>query len=121
MILLGIPSRNVGKHHIFPCKVTIGKKHKDALQTIHRKCQFSLYQTKLTTKNLDVYVEYLKLYLKFVNIHPRKQKIKKTKHIYCCHLDKKDILNLVDGTKGLRKIIKKIHLYPKAVQKEVKW
>ena len=76
MGLLGIPSRNVGKHHRFPCKVTIGKKHKATLQTIPRKCQFSLYQTKLTTKNLDVDVEYLNFYLKFVNIHPRKQKIK---------------------------------------------
>ena len=121
MGLLGIPSRNVGKHHIFPCKVTIGKKHKAALQTIPRKCQFSLYQTKLTIKNLDVDVEYLKFYLKFVNIHPRKQKIKIPKHIYCCHLDKKDILDLVDGTKGLRKRIKKIYLYPKVVQKEIKW
>ena len=60
----------------FPAKLPLEKKHKAALQTICRKCQFSLYQTKLTTKNLDVDVEYLKLYLKFVNIHPRKQKIK---------------------------------------------
>jgi len=60
----------------FPAKLPLEKKHKDALQTIPRKCQFSLYQTKLTTKNLDVDVEYLNFYLKFVKIHPRKQKIK---------------------------------------------
>ena len=47
----------------------------------------------------------------------KETKIKNTKHIYCCHLDKKDILNLVDGTKGLRKRIKKIHLYPKVDQR----
>ena len=96
----------------FPTNLPLEKKHKAALQTIPTKCQFSLYQTKLTTKNLDVDVQYLKFYLNFFNIHPSKKK--NTKHIYCCHIDKKDILNLVDGTKGLRKRIKKIHLYPKA-------
>ena len=89
----------------FPTKLPLEKKHKDALKTIPRKCQFSLYQTKLTTKNLDVDVEYLNFYLKFVNIHPRKQKIKILSICIVVISIKKDILNLVDGTKGIRKRI----------------
>ena len=50
----------------FLAKLPLEKKHKVALQTIPRKCQFSLYQTKLTTKNLDVDVKYLNFYLKLV-------------------------------------------------------
>ena len=61
----------------FPAKLPLEKQHKAALHTIPRKRQFSLYQTKLTTKNLDVDVEHIMFYLKFVNtVHPRKQKIK---------------------------------------------
>ena len=104
----------------FPAKLPLETKHKATLQTIPRKCQFSLYQTKLTTKKLDVDVEYLKLYLKFVNIHPRKQKIK-ILSIYIVVISIKIyILNLIDVTKGLRKRIKKIHLNPKADQREIK-
>ena len=105
----------------FPTNLPLEKKHKDALQTIPRKCQFSLYQTKLTTKNLDVNVQYLTFYLKKISIHPRKQKIK-ILSIYIVVISIKIyILNLVGGTKGLTKRIKKIHLHPKFDQKEIKW